>query len=72
MIFRCRFTIGGGHVHCALFLAPGSNQTFAKCGDFCVRKGQEFQALLRDAPGFEFIAERPEDDLCKAITEEQP
>lgn len=45
-VFRIRFEIAGGHVHCALFAGKATNQTFAKCGDFTVRKGEEFRDLL--------------------------
>ena len=53
MVFRVRFTIGGGHVHCRLFVAPASNMTFAKCGDFVVRN-EEFKALVIAMAGVSF------------------
>ena len=55
MIYRIKFSIGGGHVHCSLFVSQSPNHTFAKCGDFCVRRGEEFVALLRDMNGVAFI-----------------
>lgn len=56
MIWRVRFAIGGGHVHCRLSCAKERNQTFATCGDFVVCKGAEFASLLQAMPGVEFIA----------------
>ena len=47
MIWRIRFTIREGHIHCAIFLAPGPDRTFAKCGDFVVCKGAEFASLAK-------------------------
>jgi hypothetical protein len=45
-VFRVIFAIGGGHVHCRLFCAARPDITFAKCGDFVVRKGPEFRDLV--------------------------
>lgn len=55
MIFRVRFEVAGGHVHCALFCAPRPNTTFAKCGDFTVRRGEEFVALMDAMAKIEFV-----------------
>ncbi len=55
MIWRVRFIIGGGHVHCTLYTAKSPNQTFAKCGDFVVSKGDEFKSLLEAFSGADFI-----------------
>lgn len=44
-VFRIWFEVAGGHVHCRLFCAPRPDHTFAKCGDFVVRKGPEFVDL---------------------------
>lgn len=63
-IFRLRFAIAGGHVHCRLFIAAGPNQTFALCGTFVVRKGTEFRALVK-ALSAEFF----KDDECSTIDE---
>jgi hypothetical protein len=57
MIFRVRFEIGGHHVHCRLFIAKAENQTFAKCGEFVVRKGDEFRDLLASFKGAQFIGD---------------
>lgn len=46
-IFRVRFAVAGGHVHCRLFAAPNRRDpTFAKCGDFTVCRGPEFRDLV--------------------------
>lgn len=65
-MYRIRFTIAGGHIHCALFYAPASNQTFAKCGEFIIRKGAEFEALLRSMSGVDFIGHMPHDGIVEA------
>lgn len=44
-------TVAGDHVHCVLFVANGPNQTFANCGDFVVRRGEEFKSLKAAFPG---------------------
>jgi len=56
-IFRVRFQVQGGHVHCRLFAAAQRGVTFAKCGDFVVRKGAEFR---------DFVAafENADSELC--------
>ena len=57
VIFRIRFhRTAGQHVRCRLFVAPGPDQTFAMCGEFTVREGEEFAALLR-AFSAEFIGD---------------
>lgn len=55
MIFRCRFDVLGGHVHCALLSRKSANHTFAKLGDICVTRGEEFIALERAMRGVEFL-----------------
>lgn len=55
MIFRCRFEVAGGHVHCSLFSGKSINQTFAKLGDFVVTRGEEFIALECVMSGVEFL-----------------
>jgi hypothetical protein len=46
-IFRVRFRIGGGHVHCRLFSAKNRRDpAWAKCGDFTVCRGPEFRDLI--------------------------
>ena len=69
MIYRVRFKVAGGHVHCALFSALALNQTFAKCGDFVVARGTEFKALMRDLSGVQFVGEG-EDGVIVASSEE--
>ena len=68
-IFRIRFRIAGGHVHCALFSAKTPNQTFAKCGDFVVERGEEFEALMRQFNAAEFIGESADGTVaaCRAV-----
>lgn len=66
MLFRVRFKIAGGHIHCSLFCAPAPNMTWAKCGDFVVRKGPEFEALLRVMGGVEFVGETQSDGIVEA------
>ena len=57
MIFRIRFhRTAGGHVRCRLSIAPGENRTFAMCGEFTVREGEEFAALCQ-AFSADFIAD---------------
>lgn len=69
MIFRVRFTVAGGHVHCRLFSAKQPNMTWAKCGDFCVTKGQEFSDLMRAFGGVDFIGD---DEKIGIIEASQP
>ena len=66
MVFRVRFEIAGGHVHCAVFCAPGRNMTFAKMGDLCVSKGPEFEAFVRAFSGADFIGADPERGIVEA------
>jgi hypothetical protein len=69
MIFRIHFTVAGGHVHCRLFLAPAPNRTFAKCGDFTVRRGPEFVALMA-AFDADFVGDDPAVGVAAASTAE--
>lgn len=57
MIFRIRFEVAGGHVHCALFVAKEPNMTHAKCGDFVVSRGPEFVALEAVMGGVQFVGD---------------
>lgn len=66
MVWRVKFNIGGGHVHCRLFCAAAENHTFAKCGEFCVRKGAEFVSLLRVMGGVQFIGDNDRDGIDEA------
>lgn len=56
MIFKIRYAPAGGHMHCTLFVAPGKDRTFAKCGDLKLRL-DEFDALHRLLPDVPFIEE---------------
>lgn len=56
-IFRVRFEVAGGHVHCRLFAAKQPNTTYAGCGEFCVQKGEEFESLVRAFSGAQFLGE---------------
>lgn len=56
MIFRIRFRVAGGHVHCRLFSAKSAEFTFACCGSFVVNRGKEFVALMEKFRA-EFIAD---------------
>lgn len=53
-VFRVRHEKLGGHIHCALFAAKSPNMTYAKCGDFVVTDGEEFETLKRALSGVEF------------------
>ena len=55
--YRVRFTVSGVHVRCRLFCAAQPNQTYSKCGDFTVRRGEEFRSLLDAFRGAEFLGE---------------
>lgn len=54
-VFRIRYEQAGGHIHCSLFAAKSPNYTYAKCGDFCVTAGEEFEALQRALSGVAFL-----------------
>jgi len=56
-VFRVRWQQLGGHVHCRLFCAKHPNQTYAKCGEFVVREGEEFESLRAQFSGAHFLAE---------------
>lgn len=58
-IFRIRFQVEGDHVHCTLYAAPERNLPWAKCGDFVVRKGEEFESLVASFAGADFIGQNP-------------
>lgn len=51
MIWKVRYQVAGGHVHCALFSAPGVGRTYAKCGDLVVRVEEfpQFKILMSKA-----------------------
>ncbi len=54
-LYHIRFAVAGGHVHCRLFCAKHPNQTYAKCGESTVRRGEEMHALLASFAVAEFI-----------------
>jgi hypothetical protein len=56
-VYRVRFAVAGAHVHCRLFCAPQSNTTWAKCGDFVVRRGEEFRSLVRSFSEADFLGD---------------
>jgi hypothetical protein len=65
-IFRVRFAIKGGHVHCRLFSSRNlRSPAWAKCGDFCVTKGREFRDLDY-AFRAEMVGETDADTVAKA------
>lgn len=69
-ICRVRFSVAGVHVHCRLFCAPRPNTTFAKCGDFTVRRGKEFAALLAAFDGADFLADQEGIGIVTALKAE--
>lgn len=70
MVWRVKFDVHGGHVHCNLFAAKQLNMTFAKCGDFTVRRGEEFASLLRAFAGAQFIGINENVGTADAIRED--
>lgn len=58
MPFKIKYEQLGGHVHCDLYFAPESNQTYAKCGSFVVREGHEFVQIKRDMSGIAFTKKK--------------
>lgn len=68
-VFRVRFRIAGGHVHCRLFVAPRANSTFAKAGDFTLSKGAEFKDFcLMMSESVELVGETELDTQYEAFT----
>ena len=59
MIFRIVYRPEGKHVSCGLFVASARDRTFALCGHFLVRAGEEFEALKAEFEKAEFV-EAPE------------
>jgi hypothetical protein len=57
MIFRVfYYPAGAAHVRCTLFVALPGNHTYASCGQFTLRRGAEFTALLHAFTGAEFVS----------------
>jgi hypothetical protein len=65
-MFRCRFEILGGHIHCRIFAGNEGALAFSKCGDLVFRKGPEFFGFVKACPGMDFIGERETDGLEEA------
>jgi hypothetical protein len=65
-VFRVRFKVGGGHVHCRVFVARSKNTTFAKSGDLCVTKGEEFESLVRCFSGADFLSDDEDVGMLEA------
>lgn len=53
-VFRIRHDRRGAHIHCDLFVAKHPNQTYAKCGSFCI-SDWEWEDLRAVMSGVEFI-----------------
>jgi hypothetical protein len=71
MIWRVRFDVQGGHVHCRLSCAKRENTTFATCGDFTVRRGEEFSDLLRAMPSAQFLGVEGGSGIMDACNEKE-
>lgn len=66
--FRLRFDIKGTHVHCTLWVSPGAyTSTYALCGCFVVRRGEEFRDLVVAMQGVEVIGNDPQEGIEEAI-----
>lgn len=61
MIFRVRYRLAGGHVHCRLF-AGRQEGALGKCGDLTMRD-EEFRRFMR-VRGIEFEPEADADRLA--------
>lgn len=66
MVFLIKHVKRGGHIHCALFAAKQTNQTFAKCGDFTIRE-EEFDSMRGAMSGVSF---RDGDEMERRALEE--
>jgi hypothetical protein len=64
--FRIRFQIEGAHVYCTLYVTPTRGLPFGKCGDFVVRKGEEFKELVRAFSGADFVGQNPAIGIVEA------
>lgn len=70
-IWRVRFEVMGSHVLCRLFYASRNGLTMANCGEFRLRRGEEFADLLRAFSGAEFIGEQGSGITAACNAEEQ-
>lgn len=54
--FHVRYLPAGSHIHCALYVAPAPDLTFALCGVLTMRDHEfaDLRALLEPAPNVEF------------------
>ncbi len=68
-VYRVRFRVAGAHVHCRLFCAKHPNQTYANCGEFTIRRGEEMVALVAAFSGAEFLGEDENVGLLQAYME---
>ena len=55
-VFKCRFEILGGHVHCRLFSAQGIGYTFAKLGNISMDL-KDWEDFKEQFPSFLFQEE---------------
>jgi hypothetical protein len=53
-IYYYQSTPGVPHVYCRLYVAPTADHTYAGCGNFTVRAGEEFEGLRQAMSGEEF------------------
>lgn len=53
--FRVAVRVAGGHVHCRVFVAANPTATGACCGEFTVRRGEEFHSLMAGWIGARFF-----------------
>lgn len=54
--YRVAVNLVGGHVHCKIFVAATHTATGAMCGEFTVRRGEEFHSLMAGWIGARFFA----------------
>lgn len=67
-LFRITYKILGGHVHCRLNVQSEA-ATPAKCGDFVVRRGNEFKILRADFQA-DYVGAGPADTIEAASTDD--
>lgn len=65
-IFRVRFTIAGGHVHCALYSRRAGSSTFELLGEFRAARGLEFRDLVAAFSKADFVGETEELGIAAA------
>lgn len=71
--FRIRFAVKGDHVRCRLFVGPTivvhTIELHALCGEFAIRRGEEFKLLLEAFSGADFIGDDEGVGIVEATTE---